>query len=106
MAIRRPSPIVLAVESKPPHLVTTRGPTRLIGYISEDTHPTCCMTPLVAPPSAVPRVAILGGGISGLTAAYRLSELLPQANIELFESSNRLGGILSTVSRGGFLIEQ
>jgi protoporphyrinogen/coproporphyrinogen III oxidase len=64
------------------------------------------MTPIDTPPSAAPRIAILGGGISGLTAAYRLSELLPQAVIELFEASGRLGGILNTVTRGGFLIEQ
>ena len=62
-------------------------------------------------PSAVPglsrkRVAIIGGGISGLAAAYRLHELLPQAELALFESSNRLGGILDTVERDGFLIER
>jgi oxygen-dependent protoporphyrinogen oxidase len=58
------------------------------------------------PPSAFPRVAIIGGGISGLAAAHRLSELLPPANIDLFEASGRLGGILNTVQRAGFLIEQ
>lgn len=55
---------------------------------------------------AVPRIAIVGGGISGLAAAYRLSELLPHADLALLESSDRLGGILDTVSRDGFLVER
>jgi protoporphyrinogen/coproporphyrinogen III oxidase len=58
------------------------------------------------PPSAFPRIAIVGGGISGLATAYRLAELLPQAELSLFEASGRLGGVLNTVDRGGFLIEQ
>ncbi|HEX4414437.1 MAG TPA: protoporphyrinogen oxidase [Lacipirellulaceae bacterium] len=57
-------------------------------------------------PSAAPRVAIVGGGVSALAAARRLIELLPHAAIDLFEASDRLGGILNTVQRGGFLIEQ
>ncbi|MEX0586781.1 MAG: protoporphyrinogen oxidase, partial [Pirellulales bacterium] len=57
-------------------------------------------------PDAPPRIAILGGGISGLAAAYRLAELLPKAELSLFEASDRLGGVLHTVERDGFLIEQ
>ena len=37
-------------------------------------------------------VAILGGGLTGLTAAYRLSSLLPSAEITVLEGSSRLGG--------------
>ena len=54
------------------------------------------------------RVAIIGGGIAGLTAAY---ELLQQARagapVEavLFESSTRLGGLVETVREGGFTVE-
>ena len=62
-----------------------------------------------APPSSTnrgPRIAIIGGGISGLSAAHRLNEILPGAELELFEHSGRLGGVLNTVERGGFLIEQ
>ncbi|HKR49386.1 MAG TPA: FAD-dependent oxidoreductase, partial [Pseudonocardiaceae bacterium] len=45
-----------------------------------------------------PRVAVVGGGISGLTAAYRLRTLLgPAAEIVLVEGSRRLGGALRTV---------
>jgi oxygen-dependent protoporphyrinogen oxidase len=42
-------------------------------------------------------VAVLGGGISGLTTAYYLSKLLPQgAKIVLLEGSHRLGGWLES----------
>ena len=54
------------------------------------------------------RIAIVGGGIAGLTAAYELSQQTRNgAGIEvvLFESSNRLGGIVETVREGGFIIE-
>jgi oxygen-dependent protoporphyrinogen oxidase len=38
-------------------------------------------------------IAVLGGGISGLTTAYYLSKLAPNgAKIILLEGSNRLGG--------------
>ena len=49
------------------------------------------------------RVAIIGGGLSGLAAAYQLA----QEGIEftLFEASARLGGIVETVRRDGFVIE-
>ena len=53
------------------------------------------------------RVAIIGGGISGLAAAHRLRELDPAAEITLFEASDRLGGVLQTDrSRDGWLIER
>jgi protoporphyrinogen/coproporphyrinogen III oxidase len=65
------------------------------------------MSSLPTPPSAFPlRIAIIGGGISGLAAAHRLREMLPRAEIELFETADRLGGVLHTVKRSGFLIEQ
>ncbi|HEY3391146.1 MAG TPA: protoporphyrinogen oxidase [Lacipirellulaceae bacterium] len=56
--------------------------------------------------SVAPRIAIIGGGISGLAAALRITELLPHAKLDLFEASSRLGGVLDTVSRNGFLIER
>ena len=54
------------------------------------------------------RIAIIGGGIAGLTAAYELARLAREgAQVEavLFESSNRLGGLIETVREGGFTIE-
>jgi len=59
----------------------------------------------LTPPSQR-RIAVIGGGITGLSAAHRLRELLPEANVTLFERSNRLGGILHTVERDGYLIER
>ncbi|TSD96009.1 protoporphyrinogen oxidase [Skermania sp. ID1734] len=48
------------------------------------------------------RFAVVGGGISGLTAAYRLRELLgPGASITLIEREARTGGQLHTVSLAG-----
>jgi protoporphyrinogen/coproporphyrinogen III oxidase len=47
-------------------------------------------------------VAVIGGGVSGLAAAYRLRCLLgAQAEITVFEQSDRLGGKLRTVEFAG-----
>lgn len=58
------------------------------------------------------RIAIIGGGVAGLTAAWQLARLAPNVaaagaalHVSLFESSNRLGGIIETVHEGGFVIE-
>lgn len=54
------------------------------------------------------RIVIIGGGITGLAAAYRLLERphnSPQPEILLLESSSRVGGVLKTTERDGFLIE-
>src|SRR5262245_54427597 len=56
------------------------------------------------------RIVIIGGGISGLAAAHRLTELsreTPQpVDITLLEASNRLGGTIQTDQREGFLLER
>ena len=56
-------------------------------------------------PSAVVKkgVAVVGGGITGLTAAWRLHT--QGHRVTLFESADRLGGAVSTVARDGWLIE-
>jgi protoporphyrinogen/coproporphyrinogen III oxidase len=54
------------------------------------------------------RVAIVGGGVAGLAAAYELARLARDgAEVQgvLFEASTRLGGIVETVHEGGFVIE-
>jgi oxygen-dependent protoporphyrinogen oxidase len=55
------------------------------------------------------RVVIIGGGISGLAAAHRLLERnlasAEKIDLTLLESSDRLGGIVHTHERGGFLLE-
>jgi oxygen-dependent protoporphyrinogen oxidase len=52
------------------------------------------------------RIAVIGGGISGLAAAHRIGELDPTASITLFEASDRLGGALQTEQHDGWLIER
>lgn len=56
------------------------------------------------------RVVIIGGGISGLAAAHRLIERSAQSEnkrpeILLLEASARLGGVIRTERRDGFLLE-
>jgi oxygen-dependent protoporphyrinogen oxidase len=51
------------------------------------------------------RVAIIGGGISGLAAAQRLATLDAAIDVTLFESSPRLGGVLQTDHVDGFCME-
>ena len=49
------------------------------------------------------QIAVLGGGISGLSCAYYLTREFPSAKITLYEASNRLGGWVHTeVVDGGF----
>lgn len=50
-----------------------------------------------APPPKRQRIAIIGGGISGMAAAYRLS---PQHDVTLFEARSRLGGHARTKMAG------
>src|SRR4029450_8983185 len=56
------------------------------------------------------RIAIIGGGISGLAAARRLTELAKAhqkpVEIILFEASDRLGGTIQTEHRDAFLLER
>ncbi|KAH3662472.1 hypothetical protein OGAPHI_005724 [Ogataea philodendri] len=40
------------------------------------------------------KVAVIGGGISGLTYAYFLGKLRPDLQIQLYEKSDRLGGYI------------
>jgi oxygen-dependent protoporphyrinogen oxidase len=53
----------------------------------------------------MPRFIIVGGGISGLTLAYRLQQRLPAAEVVVLERSSRVGGCVETVSRDGFCVE-
>ena len=54
------------------------------------------------------RIAIVGGGIAGLTAAYEL-ELARKRGADLdwqlYEASNRVGGIVETTRHGDFVLE-
>jgi protoporphyrinogen/coproporphyrinogen III oxidase len=59
--------------------------------------------------TTIPRVVVLGGGITGLAAAYRLHELATAHEKPLetmvLESSARVGGALETIRSGGYIIE-
>jgi len=66
------------------------------------------MTTLPSPESGTPvrRVAVVGGGITGLAAAHRLHELDPSVELVLLERRSRLGGVLETVETQGFRLER
>jgi protoporphyrinogen/coproporphyrinogen III oxidase len=53
------------------------------------------------------RIAIIGGGISGLTAAFTLEEHRRAGGVEyiLYESSPQLGGVLRTEQVAGCIVE-
>jgi len=65
-----------------------------------------------APASAHPpvRFAVVGGGLSGLAAAHRLTELAREsgrsAEVHLYEASDRLGGLVQTERVGDYVIER
>jgi protoporphyrinogen/coproporphyrinogen III oxidase len=51
------------------------------------------------------RVVVVGGGVSGLAAAYRVRKRMPNAELELFEASERVGGNIRTERHEGFLLD-
>lgn len=52
------------------------------------------------------RIAIVGGGISGLTAAYLLLDKKPELEVMVFEADDRPGGKIWTERTNGFLCEK
>ena len=63
----------------------------------------------MAAPGQPTRVAIIGGGIAGLSAANRLYELAAEREtpleVAVFEAGDRLGGPLETIRRDAFVID-
>ena len=59
--------------------------------------------------SSFPHIIIVGGGIAGLAAAYRLEELSREREqplrFTLLEAGDRLGGVIATEQQDGFLLE-
>jgi len=94
------------------------GQALLAGYhegVARSAHPACTPGDLLLRPSranvneqSTPprRIAVVGGGISGLAAAHRLLELDSSLDVTLWESSPRLGGVLSTVHEDGYQVEE
>ncbi len=58
----------------------------------------------------MPKIVVIGGGISGLSCAHRLIELRNKTgknfDILLLEAGARLGGMIETEKRDGFLLEK
>jgi oxygen-dependent protoporphyrinogen oxidase len=55
--------------------------------------------------SFMPRVVIVGGGLSGLATAFRLKQLRPDVSIAVLESRVRAGGNIGTENHDGFVVE-
>jgi len=55
--------------------------------------------------SDLPKIAVVGAGISGLTVAWYLERLLPTAQIDVFESAANIGGVIQTMLSDPFLAE-
>ncbi len=53
----------------------------------------------------MPRIAVVGGGIAGLSAATRISRARPDAEVVLLEASPRVGGKLLRAEVGGAWVD-
>jgi len=60
--------------------------------------------------SEVKQIAIVGGGITGLTTAYYLQKEIKEKGlpfeVKLYEAGDRLGGMIHTERKDGFTIER
>jgi oxygen-dependent protoporphyrinogen oxidase len=52
------------------------------------------------------KIAVIGAGVSGLSAAYRLNQLDPSLEVTVFERASQIGGVIATKHREGFMVEQ
>lgn len=50
-------------------------------------------------------MAVVGGGISGLSAALRLTERCPDHEVTLLEKAPRVGGVIQSTRRDGYTLE-
>lgn len=57
----------------------------------------------MASPSPLPSTAIIGGGVAGLAAAFRLRQ--QGLDVTLFEAADRAGGVIRSVRKEGFLVD-
>src|SRR5262245_58699327 len=53
----------------------------------------------------MPRVVIVGGGLTGLSVAFRLRQLAPAATVTVLEPRDRPGGNIHTEDHSGFRVE-
>ncbi len=54
---------------------------------------------------AATRLAVLGGGVSGLAAAFYARRAYPDAEVVLLEASERFGGTVRTAAKDGFVLD-
>jgi oxygen-dependent protoporphyrinogen oxidase len=54
----------------------------------------------------MPQIVIVGGGLSGLTVAFRLRQFAPAAAVTILEPHHRPGGNIGTEEHGGFRVER
>lgn len=57
-------------------------------------------------PHLAKHVVIVGGGISGLAAAYKLYELNPELKVTVLEAGNKCGGVISSLRQGELILEE
>jgi oxygen-dependent protoporphyrinogen oxidase len=53
----------------------------------------------------MPHVVVVGGGLTGLSVAFRLQQLAPAASVAVLEPRDRPGGNIGTEDRDGFRVE-
>ncbi|MDP1561913.1 MAG: protoporphyrinogen oxidase [Pirellulaceae bacterium] len=56
-------------------------------------------------PGPAKRIAIIGGGITGLSAAYHLLKGNRQLDVTIYETGSRVGGVIQTEQQDGVLLE-
>jgi oxygen-dependent protoporphyrinogen oxidase len=54
----------------------------------------------------MPRVVIAGGGLTGLSVAFRLKQLAPDVSVAVLEPRAEAGGNIGTEDRDGFRVER
>src|SRR5207244_5883656 len=54
----------------------------------------------------MPYVVVVGGGLTGLTVAFRLNQLAPGTSVAVLEPRERPGGNVGTEEHGGFRVER
>jgi oxygen-dependent protoporphyrinogen oxidase len=54
----------------------------------------------------MPHVVVVGGGLTGLSVAFRLRQLAPAASLAVLEPRERPGGNIGTEDYGGFRVER
>jgi len=58
------------------------------------------------PKDSIPKsVTIVGAGITGLAAAWKIRQLSPETKITILESSENVGGVLQTQRIGDYVVE-